>query len=185
MRKIFNFTWFLFLIFLSLISCQSSSDNKEVKQNETAGASSYSRTYPFTSLEAQDLFTVTLTGNKPADMLLSFSIATAQGDEVFAIQIKGTDLLGSTDPNVDLRAEADQIAFIRNIAKEFLDDDQFLEPAVMPDQQADNWAPDPAFYDSLKKSGLNGFTYRLGKEDNYYIAFDPVSKEAKTYYNCC
>lgn len=178
MKKIAPIICFIAIISLSLSSCRPESVNNTPEN-------SFTRIYPFTSLDSKDVFAVSLTGEKPAEMLLDFSITTAQGDTIYSIQVKGTDLLGSTDPNVDLREEIDQIAFIRNIAKEFLSDDQFLEPAVMPDQEVDSYSPDPEFYESLKKSGLNGFTYRLGKEDNYYIGYDQISKKVKTYYNCC
>lgn len=178
MKKIAPIICFIALISLYLSSCTSESDNK-------ASENSFTRSYPFTALDAKDVFAVHLTGEKPEEMLLDFSITTAQGDTIYSVKVKGTDLLGSTDPNVDLREEKDQIAFIKNIAKEFLSDDQFLEPAVMPHQEADSYSPDPAFYDSLKKTGLNGFMYRLGKENKYYIAYDIESKQVKVYYNCC
>ncbi len=186
MKKNNLFICFLAVFFLSLSSCQS--DKKEsngLTISESKEVSEYTRTYPFSSLTAKDQFIVKLSGEKPEDMLLDFSIKNEQDEIIYTVQVKGTDLLGSTDPNVDLRLEKDQISFIKNIAKDFLNDDQFLEPAVMPDQEADDYSPDKNFYEELKKSGFNGFMYRLGKENKYYIAFSKAENKVKVYYNCC
>lgn len=186
MKKNGLFICFLSLIFLSLSSCQSEKDkNKGVTISESKEVSEYTRTYPFSNLNSKDVFFVKLTGSKPNDMMLDFSIKNEENAVIYSIQVKGVDLLGSTDPNVDLRAEKDQISFIKNIAKDFLGDEQFLEPAVMPDQEADDYAPDKNFYEELKKTGFNGFMYRLGKENKYYIAYSELEKKVKVYYNCC
>ncbi|HPY81991.1 MAG TPA: hypothetical protein PLU45_01415, partial [Bacteroidales bacterium] len=50
-----------------------------------------------------------------------------------------------------------QVEPISIIADDFFSEDNFLEPAVMPDDKADNYTPDKALYEELKKSGLNGF----------------------------
>lgn len=67
----------------------------------------------------------------------------------------------------------------------FFAEDNFLEPAVMPEDKADSYVPDKALYEELKKSGLNGFKYRLGKENNIYIAWSEKEQKVKIYYNCC
>jgi hypothetical protein len=118
-------------------------------------------------------------------MVLTFNIRQASGKEIYNVKIKGTDLLGSTDPNVDLSKEKDQIIFLKTIAGNFFSEDNFLEPAVMPTDKPDDYVPDKAFYEELKKSHLNGFKYRLGKENNIYIAWSKKEQKVKIYYNCC
>jgi len=139
----------------------------------------------FSDLKRLDTFKIELTGRKPEEMILNFTIKNADGKEIYNTKIKGTELLGSTDPNVDLSKEKDQIIFLKTIADDFFSEDNFLEPAVMPDDKADNYTPDKALYEELKKSGLNGFKYRLGKENNIYIAWSEKEQKVKIYYNCC
>ncbi|KRT13769.1 hypothetical protein ASU31_22710 [Pedobacter ginsenosidimutans] len=139
----------------------------------------------FSDLKRLDTFKIELTGRKPEEMVLNFTIKNADGKEIYNTKIKGTELLGSTDPNVDLSKEKDQIIFLKTIADDFFSDDNFLEPAVMPEDKADNYTPDKALYEELKKSGLNGFKYRLGKENNIYIAWSEKEQKVKIYYNCC
>jgi len=139
----------------------------------------------FSDLKRLDTFKIELTGRKPEEMVLNFTIKNADGKEIYNTKIKGTELLGSTDPNVDLSKEKDQIIFLKTIADDFFSDDNFLEPAVMPEDKADNYTPDKALYEELKKSGLNGFKYRLGKENNIYIAWSKKEQKVKIYYNCC
>ncbi|MGA9649409.1 hypothetical protein [Pedobacter sp.] len=166
-----------------LFACQSNQKEKaesiEFKNvNSSIGKS-------FSNLKTLDTFKIELTGRKPEDMVLNFSIKNAEGIEIYNAKLKGTELLGSTDPNIDLSKEKDQIIFLKTIANDFFSDDNFIEPAVMPDDKADNYTPDKALYEELKKSGLNGFKYRLGKENNIYIAWSEKEKKVKIYYNCC
>ncbi|MCX2574417.1 hypothetical protein [Pedobacter sandarakinus] len=139
----------------------------------------------FSSLAQPDTFKIELTGSKPGEMIIHFSIKNANGKEIYHTKLKGTDLLDSTDPNVDLTKEKDQVVFLKTIADDFFADDNFLEPAVMPEDKADKNVPDKAFYEELKKTKLNGFKYRLGKESNVYIAWSEKEQQVKIYYRCC
>jgi|GEM_PF-362739 len=174
---------FLLLSITSLISCTS--EQKEKKESLEFKNVNQSITKSFSSLKTVDTFKIELTGRKPEDMVLKFTIINTGGKEIYNIKIKGTELLGSTDPNIDLSKEKDQITFLKTIAEDFFSDDNFLEPAVMPENKADNYTPDKILYEELKKSGLNGFKYRLGKENNIYIAWSEKEQKVKIYYNCC
>jgi len=142
-------------------------------------------TKSFSDLNTKDTFKIELTGRKPEEMVLNFTIKNAKGQEIYNTRLKGTDLLNNTDPNIDLSKEKDQVIFLKTIADDFFAEDNFLEPAVMPDDKADNYVPDKTLYEELKKTGLNGFKYRLGKENNIYIAWDDKEQKVKIYYNCC
>ncbi|MDQ1138669.1 hypothetical protein [Pedobacter agri] len=139
----------------------------------------------FSNLDKLDTFKIELTGRKPEEMVLSFTIKNFAGKEIYNAKLNGKDLLGSTDPNLDLSKEKAQIVFLKTIADDFFSEDNFLEPAVMPEDKADNYVPDKALYEELKKSGLNGFKYRLGKENNLYIAWSEKEQKVKIYYTCC
>ncbi|MFD2287437.1 hypothetical protein GJU39_07695 [Pedobacter petrophilus] len=169
--------------FILLIGCQSN-DKKDNAQAEFKNVNQLV-TKSFSDLNAQDTFKIELTGRKPEDMVLTFNIRKSDGKEIYNVKIKGTDLLGSTDPNVDLSKEKDQITFLKTIAGNFFSEDNFLEPAVMRSDKPDDYVPDKAFYEELKKSRLNGFKYRLGKENNMYIAWSEKEQKVKIYYNCC
>lgn len=142
-------------------------------------------TQSFSSLNNLDTFKIELTGTKSVDMVLHFTITNSQGKKIYATDINGTDIIKNTDPNVDLVDEKDQIKFLEAVADDFFGEDDFLEPAVLPEDVADNNVPDKHFYDQLKKTGLNGFKYRLGKETNLYIAWDNEAQKVKIYYKCC
>ncbi|MFC1225810.1 hypothetical protein ACFE6N_18550 [Pedobacter sp. BG31] len=174
---------FMFCCFIVFSACQS-------KQGKESGAVEFkninqSVAKSFSDLKTLDTFKIELTGRKPEEMVLNFTIKNADGKEIYNTKIKGTELLGSTDPNIDLSKEKDQIVFLKTIADDFFSDENFLEPAVMPEDKADKYTPDKALYEELKKSGLNGFKYRLGKENNIYIAWSEKEQKVKVYYNCC
>lgn len=178
-----NFSLLMIICLFAITACNS--NNKK-----DAGSIEFKNvnqriTKSFSSLKTLDTFKIELTGRTPENMVLTFTIKTADGKVIYNTKIKGTELLGSTDPNVDLTKEKDQIIFVKTIADDFFSDDNFLEPAVMPEDKADNYVPDKALYEELKKSGLNGFKYRLGKENNIYIAWSEKEQKVKIYYNCC
>lgn len=180
MRKLLLFISFCFII---LSACKNggnkNDDSIEFKNVNQSIAKSFS------NLNKLDTFKIELKGRKPEDMVLIFTIKKFDGKEIYNTELKGTDLLGSTDPNVDLSKEKDQIIFLKTIADNFFAEDNFLEPAVMPDDKADQYVPDKTHYEELKVSELNGFKYRLGKENNIYIAWSEKEKKVKIYYNCC
>ncbi|WP_131557842.1 hypothetical protein [Pedobacter frigidisoli] len=174
----------LFVLFCTLVLSACNADRKKQNSIEFKNVNQ-SIAKSFSSLDKLDTFKIELTGRKPEDMVLTFSIKNALGKEIYNAKLKGTDLLGSTDPNVDLSKEKYQIIFLKTIADDFFAEDNFLEPAVIPEDKADNYTPDKALYEELKKSGLNGFKYRLGKENNIYIAWSEKEQKVKIYYNCC
>lgn len=186
MKTIFRKTLTLLFLATFLIGCkQEEKQENDLVVKESNEKVEYSRIYPFTGTSSKDIFTVNLKGSKPEDMVIDFSIQNEQKKVIYNVNIKGLDLLGSTDPNLDLRLKEDQITFIKNIAKDFLNEEHFLEPAVMPEQEIDDYTPDPKFFEELRKNGLNGFMYRLGKENKYYIAYSISENKVKVYYNCC
>ncbi|MGN7989726.1 hypothetical protein ACTJKC_20445 [Pedobacter sp. 22226] len=180
MKKLLLFVAFGVIL---LAACKSGGEKKadaiEFKNvNQTIAKS-------FSDLKKPDTFKIELTGRKPEEMVLNFTIKNANGKEIYNAKIKGADLVSNTDPNVDLSKEKDQVIFLKTITDDFFSDDNFLEPAVMPEDEADKYTPDKALYEELKKSGLNGFKYRLGKENNIYIAWSEKEQKVKIYYKCC
>lgn len=173
----------LLIILLGACTNNKKANQKSIEKED--GNYVHMVTHAFSDVKLPDTFRVELTGATPTEMVLAFTIKSHSGKEIYSININGIDLLGSTDPNVDLRKESNQIEFIRNIAFEFLDEDNFLIPAITPEQVPDEYTPDKNFYNELKKSKLNGFTYRLGKENNFYIAWSQKDNKVKVYYNCC
>ncbi|MET4083225.1 hypothetical protein ABIB40_003194 [Pedobacter sp. UYP30] len=178
--------YLLVLLFpLLFIACTGNEKTEQEKETTLIKNASSVVIKSFSNLTKLDTFRLNLSGTKPKEMTLTFSITNYKGQEIYSKVLKGEELLGSTDPNVDLRKEKDQIRFLTTIASQFFNEDNFLEPAVMPDDKPDSYAPDKAFYDELKATKLNGFKYRLGKENNIYIAWSEKEQKVKVYYNCC
>ena len=69
--------------------------------------------------------------------------------------------------------------------KLFLDEENFLEPAVTENETPDENTSDKNFYNELKRSGHNGFKYRLSNETEVYIAWSAQKKQVLPYYSCC
>jgi len=140
---------------------------------------------PFSDSVQIDTFKVALTGEVLKDMTINFSIIAYNGKLIYQKAFKATDLIENYKASVDLKKERSQMDFVLNEYKLFLDDENFLEPAVTENENPDQYTPDKTFYAELKQSALNGFKYRTGKENNVYIAWSEKEKKVKPYYSCC
>lgn len=140
---------------------------------------------PFSDTLKSDTFKLVLNGEKLKDMYMEFTITAHTGQQIYSKTFKATDLINNYKASVDLEKERTQIAFIKDEFKLFFDEENFLEPAVTENESPDQYTPDVIFYNELKRSGLNGFKYRSGKETSVYIAWSEQEKKVKPYYKCC
>lgn len=173
----------LFLCLFAFASC--SSDNKTKTNSIIVNQTIKQVTKPFSDLEKADTFKVILTGAKPKNMLLKFSITSFEGKEIYVKEFRASELVDHYKETVDLKKEANQLNFIKEEFNQFLEEENFLEPAVTDSEEPGKQVPDKAFFAELKQSGLNGFQYRTGQENKVYIAWSAKEKKVKVYYKCC
>lgn len=140
---------------------------------------------PFTDTLKLDTFKVTLKGKSSAEIKLMFTITSYQGVKIYEKEISGNELLKGYLASIDLKKEDEKIKFLTQEVNGFFDEEHFLVPAVMPNENADKNTPDPAFYEELKQTQLNGFDYRLSKDKKIYIAWSAKEQKVKIYYKCC
>lgn len=136
------------------------------------------------SLQA-DTFKVKIEGSKPKDMRLAFTIRSFENRLIYSISIKAADLFKNYDATINLNKKENQIKFLIEEISRFFDEENFMEPAVTEQENPDQYVPDKAFFEELKRNQLNGFFYRLGKEHKVYIAWSVTEKKVKPYYICC
>lgn len=159
--------------------------NNTVKDSDAGKNLVKTVTKPFSDSLKLDTFKVQVLGDKPDDMHLAFSITSFNGKQIYDIDIKATDLFNNYIATIDLSKKKNQIKFLQEEVNRFFEDENFMEPAVDEADVPDANVPDKAFFDELKKTRLNGFIYRLGKENKNYIAWSDKEGKVKTYYTCC
>ncbi|MCD0489005.1 hypothetical protein LPB86_12265 [Pedobacter sp. MC2016-14] len=169
----------LSLSVLFFFAC-SSSDNGNIES-----VVSKQMVKPFSDSLKADTFNVALAGNTPKNMSLTFTIHNYKGQEIYKQIIKGAELIGNYKKTLDLEGEKSQLKFLREEVSLFFEEENFLEPAVTEQEEPDQYSPDKDFYAELKKTGLNGFKYRLGNETKIYIAWSAKDQKIKIYYKCC
>ncbi|PYF72883.1 hypothetical protein [Pedobacter nutrimenti] len=177
MKPVFS----LFLLSLFFFAC-TSSGTKQPSENTSQEKTVLKS---FSDSSKLDTFKVGLSGNKPKDMLLTFRIISSDGKELYQKVLKATELLDNYKETLDLSKEKDQKNFMTEELNEFLDEENFLEPAVTPEEKPDQYTADKLFYEELQKSRLNGFKYRISKETKVYIAWSVKEHKVKIYYKCC
>ena len=116
---------------------------------------------------------------------MHFTIITHNGIEIYKDELKANALLKNFIKSADIKDEAKKVKFLEDEANYFFAEEHFLVPAVLTTEIADKNVPDKAFYEELKKSQLNGFSYRLSKDLNIYLAWSAIDKKVKVYYKCC
>ena len=132
-----------------------------------------------------DTFTVQVIGSSLDSQKLDFRIKNSKGQEIYHVDIPSASLLKNYDATIDLKKAKNQAVFLQSEIDRFFDEENFLEPAITESETPDKNVPDLAFYEELKNSGLNGFFYRLGKEEKIYIGWSTKENKVKSYYNCC
>lgn len=175
MKNIFVFVFFCLFI---IAACTRAPEKN--KNNLAATEKIFSTSFSDT-LQA-DTFKVTLTGNDSKTSRINLHIIDYTGKEIYEAEISGTELLKA---NKKLKNESERMDYLKNEIAYFFEEEHFLEPAVMPDEQPDKNVPDIAFYNELKKTGLNGFNFRTGEESKVYIGWSVKEQKVKAYYTCC
>jgi len=140
---------------------------------------------PFSDTTKQDTFKVILKGDKPSNMALVFTITPAGSKSIYTKILPAKELLDNYKESVDLGKEKKKVEFMEDELNLFFDEENFIEPAVMPTEQPDKNIPDKNFFAELKSSHVNGFKYRTGKESKVYIAWSNQAQQVKPYYECC
>ena len=171
---------YLFTLLFFLTACQNTSDKQP---NDPANLKT--TVAFFSDTTKMDTFKVVLQGKKPKDMLLTFNIVTGNGKEIYKKVFKASDLINNYQETLDLSKEKSQRDFIQQEFNLFLEEENFLWPALTPEQKPDRQSPDLAFFKELQDSQLNGFQYRLTKETKVYIAWSGKHQQVKIYYKCC
>lgn len=166
-------------IFFAACNSGDKSDEKSVPPR------SITTLHSFTDTTKLDTFKLVLKGEKPKNMELIFTITPAGSKPVYTKIIKAKELLDNYKEGLDLGREKKQIKFIEEELDLFFAEENFLEPAVTETEEPDKNTPDKNFFAELKRTGLNGFQYRLGKESKVYIAWSAADRKTKPYYECC
>lgn len=172
----------IFCLAASLLYSCSGSDSRGTKSADTT-TQSFIR--PFSDSLKADTFLVRSSSINAKEATLIFTINSHEGREIYRKEILAKDLFDNYDATIDLKKKKNQAKFLNEEISRFFDEENFLEPAVTEQETPDQNVPDLPFYDELKKSGLNGFIYRLGKENKVYIGWSEKHKKVQVYYQCC
>lgn len=171
----------IYISILLLSACFAGCRQSE-PANHTKSARSQVTLRSFTDTSKLDTFKIVLQGEKPKDMELVFTITPEGSKTVYTRVLKTKELIDNYKESIDLSNEKGQIQFMEQELSLFFEDENFLEPAVMENEEPTPNTPDKNFFAELKKSGLNGFKYRFGKENKVYIAWSVIEKKVKPYY---
>lgn len=165
----------------ALVACSGSGTKETIPAAEQQNI----MVRPFSDSLKADTFKVRIEGSKPKDMQLAFSIRSFEGRQIYHASIRATDLFKNYDATINLDKKNNQLKFLKEEISRFFDEENFMEPAVTEQESPDQHVPDKAFFEQLKTDRLNGFIYRLGKEQKIYIAWSVTEKKVKPYYVCC
>jgi len=174
---------FIPLLFISFLF--GACNNYSTKDPSSLFPKSKTMLHSFKDSIQSDTFRIVLRGHKPKDMELIFTITPKDGAPIYTTVLKAKALIDNYKETVDLEKEEKQLLFLEEELNQFFDEENFLEPAVTENEIPDDNTPDKNFFNELKKTGLDGFKYRTGKESKVYIAWSNAENKVKIYYQCC
>jgi hypothetical protein len=167
----------LFFAFV-IVACNSKSEKTALNIQQT-------KLQAFTDTVQLDTFKVALLGDEPNNMKLLFTITPKNGEHVYKKEIEARELIKSYLAPAEAKNEDKKIKFLTNEVNFFFDEEHILIPAVTEQEKPDKNTSDKVFYEELKASKLNGFSYRIGNDTNIYIGWSAKDKKVKIYYKCC
>ena len=171
----------LMLLAFLIASCSGSGTESE----KMADSSVKTMVKPFSDSLKADTFQVRRSSNAAKETELLFTIRSHEGKEIYREEIKADDLFKNYDATIDLKKKKNQVKFLNEELSRFFDEENLMEPAITEQEQPDQYVPDRQFYEELKASQLNGFIYRLGKENKVYIGWSAKAQKVKICYHCC
>lgn len=139
----------------------------------------------FTDTAKLDTFKIVLKGESSKNMSLFFTITSYKGLKIYEKEIKAEELLKNYINSADIKNEHKKIMFLTDEVNYFFDEEHFIVPAVISSENPDKNVPEKAFFEELKQSQLNGFSYRLSKDVSIYLAWSEREQKVKIYYKCC
>ncbi len=185
MRYIFIFMKNSSILFLLLIfafnACQHPKNTKASLNLTTQKT----KALAFTDTTILDTFKVKLIGKNIKVMEILFTITNAKKEEIYNVKINANTLINSYLSTLKLSNEADKINFLNEEINIFFDEENYLVPAVMPNEKQNVNVMDNTFYQELKQTQRNGFAYKLGKDLKIYVAWCAKENKVKIYYKCC
>ncbi len=164
------------------LSCQSPSPLKSTTIN---GFPEQSVVRLFSDSLQADTFKVSLQGKNTKEQRLIFQIMNAKGEKIYEEVILGSTLLEGYMGKKALKSESEKAKYIEEEFLLFLDEEHFMLPAVMENEQPDQNVADKAFYQELKQTAFPGFIFERDKETKVYIAWSLKEGKVKVYYKCC
>ncbi|AMM50265.1 hypothetical protein TH61_02440 [Rufibacter sp. DG15C] len=142
------------------------------------------RTHKFSSASQPDYFRLVLTGDSITTGNVAFTITAADGQKIYEEQFTAADLEAAMvyemeTPTAPIR---DREAYILRRMEEFVQEDDFVTPAIPATMRADTAFVSLTTFKAIQANpSATGFKYLLGKEDGRLLVYDPSQKKAIRY----
>lgn len=142
-------------------------------------------THFFSDTTDKDEFHIYLKGKSILEAIVQFKITSPTGDVLLEEEFPSHYLIGYGlfgDEITDEKKEK----YITNRISTFLDEENFLMPAIDPNELFDADYSDKIIWDDIKSDkNAIGFYYLVGEEDGRTIAFSKKMKKVVQYFGCC
>lgn len=162
---------------IAFYACRNTTKIEEAKQ--------HIKLHAFTDIVKLDTFKIILKGETSKNMKLLFTITSYKGLKIYEKEIKAEELLKNYISSADITSETKKVKFLTDEVNYFFEEENFIVPAVISSENPDKNVPDKEFFQELKQSQLNGFSYRLSKDVSIYLAWSEQQQQVKIYYKCC
>ncbi len=140
----------------------------------------------FSNPDSKDKFRLHMKGDNILTSDIKLEIITSTGEIIFTHDIKAVDLIGYGLLNIDSPSVEQKENYILKRFYNFLDESNFLSPAIASDEELDDDYFKAEYFEEIKEQTESvSFYYLLGEEYMRRITFLRKEKKVVEYWSCC
>ncbi|NCA77917.1 MAG: hypothetical protein EOM90_16435 [Alphaproteobacteria bacterium] len=141
--------------------------------------------HSFSQMDKQDQFYICIKGKSIIDGKMMFKIIKSDGTVILNEEFPSCYLLNYGFEG-DIHSVKDREDFIKSRISDFFNENNFLHPAIQPNESFDEDYSDKLIWDEIKSDQTSiGFSYLIGEEDIRMISFSKKKGKVVMYFNCC
>lgn len=141
--------------------------------------------HAFSQVDSKDEFYICIKGKSILDGKMIFKITKSDGTVILNEEFPSYLLMNYSFVG-DENSEKDKEEYIKSRIMNFLNESNFIHPAIKPDEVFDEDYSHKEIWEEIKSDQtLTGFSYLIGEEDGRKIAFSKKKGKAVIYFNCC
>jgi len=180
-------TFFAYMTFQKDVVIEKQSEKIETLENQLSEVDkSVKEMRFFSDPESKDTFRLHMKGKDILTSDIKFEIMTSTGENIFTHDFKAVDLIGYGLVSIETPTVEQKENYILKRFYNFLDESNFMSPAIASDEVLDTEYFDIEYFEEIKNQPESiSFYYLLGEEYMRRITFLRKIGKVVEFWSCC